>query len=348
MLRKPGSKYCNGRSSNLLKVKQFYDEEAKVIGYKKGEGRVSGMMGALECVLTNGVQVTIGTGFNDAQRKKPPKKGSVITFKYQELSDKGHPRFPVFLRERKDLTWDEVVELAKTKTPFSCKPKPVRALKKQHTILFSTVPSRDQVTGKKVITDDDILEDDDDESEVESSKDKSKGKKECKWGKNCYQSNPSHLAKFTHPPKNDTASSSKVPCKWGTLCYLTSEKHLSQYSHPSKKDKVVSAAPAAEEEDIPDRKGKGKDEEEEEREATIPISNSDIGAAANDDDLIEEEKDLESDEELISISRKEWISTQQTLQELTTRLLQLEKQTSVKRSASAAESSSSNSKRTRT
>ena len=70
---------------------------------------------------------------------------------------------------------------------------------------------------------------------------------------------------------------------------------------------------------------------------------------ANDDDLIEEEKDLESDEELISISRKEWISTQQTLQELTTRLLQLEKQGSVKRSASSGgESSSSNSKRTRT
>jgi len=59
MLRKPGSKYSNGRSSNLLKVKQFYDEEAKVTGYKKGEGRVSGMMGALECVLTNGVQVTV-------------------------------------------------------------------------------------------------------------------------------------------------------------------------------------------------------------------------------------------------------------------------------------------------
>jgi len=67
MLRKPGSNYAHGRSNTLLKVaiilirlyilistiqvKTFHDEEAKVIGYEKGEGRLAGMMGALKCVL---------------------------------------------------------------------------------------------------------------------------------------------------------------------------------------------------------------------------------------------------------------------------------------------------------
>ena len=55
-------------------------------------GRCAGMMGALNCKLPNGLTFSIGTGFSDAQRKKPPKIGSVITFKYQELSNSGHPR----------------------------------------------------------------------------------------------------------------------------------------------------------------------------------------------------------------------------------------------------------------
>jgi len=139
-----------------------------------------------------------------------------------------------------------------------------------------------------------------------------------------------------------------VPCKWGNLCYLTSEKHLTQYSHPPKAEqKNGTSAPAAEEEDAFERKGKGKDEDEDEeaRDATVPINGDEL-IKDNDDDLLEE-KDLESDEELISISRKEWISTQQALQELTSRLLQLEKSTSFKRGADSS-SSSSNSKRSRT
>lgn len=113
MLRQPGSLYEGRRSSTLLKVKTFKDDEAKVVSYRPGEGRLQGMMGALECVLVNGnklneltskgVEFSIGTGFNDAQRKNPPKKGSVVSFKFQELSNSGHPRFPVFLRERTDM-----------------------------------------------------------------------------------------------------------------------------------------------------------------------------------------------------------------------------------------------------
>jgi DNA ligase-1 len=39
----------------------------------------------------------------DAQRNNPPRLGSVITFRYQELSDRGVPRFPSFVGVRADV-----------------------------------------------------------------------------------------------------------------------------------------------------------------------------------------------------------------------------------------------------
>jgi hypothetical protein len=48
------------------------------------------------------------------------------------------------------VTWEDVLESAKTKPPFSTKKKVVPALKKQHTIMFSTVPSLDPVSGSRL------------------------------------------------------------------------------------------------------------------------------------------------------------------------------------------------------
>jgi DNA ligase-1 len=45
-------------------------------------------------------------GFTDAQREAPPAVGSVITFKYGELTDDGVPRFPAYLRPRPDVSAD--------------------------------------------------------------------------------------------------------------------------------------------------------------------------------------------------------------------------------------------------
>ena len=45
----------------------------------------------------------VGTGFSDVQRKNPPKVGSVISFKYQEIGPHGAPRFPVFLRGTRSM-----------------------------------------------------------------------------------------------------------------------------------------------------------------------------------------------------------------------------------------------------
>lgn len=103
MLRQPDSRYEFGRSSTLLKVKTFHDAEAVVYGHQPGKGRHKGRLGALLVSLANGTQFAVGTGFSDAQRERPPAIGSVITFRYQELTDGGVPRFPSFVRERVDV-----------------------------------------------------------------------------------------------------------------------------------------------------------------------------------------------------------------------------------------------------
>ena len=56
-------------------------------------------MGAIQVREKDGTEFKIGSGFNDAQRRKPPKLGSMVTFKFQGRSKNGIPRFPIFLRE---------------------------------------------------------------------------------------------------------------------------------------------------------------------------------------------------------------------------------------------------------
>ena len=96
MLRRPASMYETRRSSTLLKVKRFHDCEAVVVGHESGKGRHKGRLGALLVQLPNGIRFACGTGLSDAQRDLPPAIGEAITVRYQELTDGGVPRFPVF------------------------------------------------------------------------------------------------------------------------------------------------------------------------------------------------------------------------------------------------------------
>jgi DNA ligase-1 len=98
MLRQPGSVYEAGRSFTLLKIKTFRDAEAVVLSHQPGKGKFKGVLGALEVRLPDGTEFSVGTGFSDAERTTPPPVGSVITFRYQELSEGGVPRFPSFVR----------------------------------------------------------------------------------------------------------------------------------------------------------------------------------------------------------------------------------------------------------
>jgi len=102
MLRQPGSKYVAGRSATLLKVKTFHDAEALVVGHQAGAGRHKGRLGALLVRLSDGTDFAIGTGFSDRERDNPPAVGATVTFRYQELSDAGVPRFPSYVGVRPD------------------------------------------------------------------------------------------------------------------------------------------------------------------------------------------------------------------------------------------------------
>ncbi|HEY5951481.1 MAG TPA: DNA ligase [Kofleriaceae bacterium] len=103
MLRRPQSMYEVGRSSSLLKVKTFHDTEGRVVGHAPGTGKHKGRLGALIVALPDGTKFNVGTGFSDAERENPPPIGAVITFRYQELSKDGVPRFPSYVGERIDV-----------------------------------------------------------------------------------------------------------------------------------------------------------------------------------------------------------------------------------------------------
>lgn len=102
MARKPASLYEAGRSSTLLKIKSFKDAEARVVDHAAGAGKNKGRLGALVVELADGTRFNVGTGFTDAERDDPPPLGSIITFRYQELSEGGVPRFPSYVGVRID------------------------------------------------------------------------------------------------------------------------------------------------------------------------------------------------------------------------------------------------------
>jgi DNA ligase 1 len=90
----------------LLKVKKFHDADAIVLEHEPGKGRNKGRMGALKCKImhagssTSSSKIFKITGFTDAEREDPPPVGSTVSYKYQELTKDGIPRFPTYLRER--------------------------------------------------------------------------------------------------------------------------------------------------------------------------------------------------------------------------------------------------------
>ncbi len=102
VIRNPDALYIAKRTSEALKVKSFQDSECEVVGYKNGEGKFQDKVGSITCKLEDGKILHVGSGLDDTQRVNPPKVGTLITFKYQGLTKNGLPRFPVFLRVRKE------------------------------------------------------------------------------------------------------------------------------------------------------------------------------------------------------------------------------------------------------
>lgn len=102
MLHRGSSMYQAGRSEDLLKFKPYLDAEATVVALLPGQGRLEGLMGALEVRSDDGRQFRIGSGFSDRQRRAPPPPGSRIRYAYSGLTAKGLPRFARYLGLRSD------------------------------------------------------------------------------------------------------------------------------------------------------------------------------------------------------------------------------------------------------
>lgn len=102
VLHRADAPYETGRSDTLLKMKPWEDAEAVVIGHLPGKGRHAGKMGALRVRAKDGREFSLGTGFTDEQRRDPPPVGATVTYRYQDLTRKGLPRFASFLRVRVD------------------------------------------------------------------------------------------------------------------------------------------------------------------------------------------------------------------------------------------------------
>lgn len=98
MLHRADAHYSTGRSDVLLKMKRWNDAEATVIGHQPGKGKYAGMLGALRVRMADGVEFMLGTGLKDADRRDPPPIGTVITFRYRELTNRGLPRFASYHR----------------------------------------------------------------------------------------------------------------------------------------------------------------------------------------------------------------------------------------------------------
>ena len=115
MVREPNAPYERKRSKNALKFKKFKDAECEVTAINKGSGKYANLAGSLTCKALGGKDdeekagepksgtiFKIGSGLSDEKRQNPPKIGSIITYKFQNLTANGKPRFPIFLRVRED------------------------------------------------------------------------------------------------------------------------------------------------------------------------------------------------------------------------------------------------------
>lgn len=105
MLRNSAGLYVNKRSNDLIKVKEFQDEEFEICGIEEGRGKLAHHVGAFQCKTKSG-ETFFAKMAGETQRLRDYFEnhklweGKFLTVKFQDYTSYGIPRFPVGLRIR--------------------------------------------------------------------------------------------------------------------------------------------------------------------------------------------------------------------------------------------------------
>lgn len=106
MIRNGESKYSNSRTKDLLKWKEFIDDEFELIDLEEGRGDRSGMATTAICIDSKGEIFSAGIKGNfeyciDLLKNKNEYIGKMVTIRYQNLTpDRQVPRFGKMLAVR--------------------------------------------------------------------------------------------------------------------------------------------------------------------------------------------------------------------------------------------------------
>lgn len=100
MVRSPSQPYVfKHRSTSLLKLKDFKDEEFEIIGGKEGEGKSKGQC-VFRCRTSEGKEFDVRCIGENSVREEQLRNlssyiGKKLTVKFQDWTDDGKPKFPV-------------------------------------------------------------------------------------------------------------------------------------------------------------------------------------------------------------------------------------------------------------
>lgn len=112
MVKDPSAPYSFKRNDNILKLKEFFTYDLRIVGCYEGspDSKYVGMLGGITVASDCGkIKSDVGSGFTDLDRAEMWLRylngtllGSIVEIMFQEVTEDGSLRFPTFVRERTD------------------------------------------------------------------------------------------------------------------------------------------------------------------------------------------------------------------------------------------------------
>ena len=108
ILKDRNGKWEDKRTKSQIKFKGELECDLKIVGIQPGTGKYEGMLGAILCESADGViKVSVGSGFNDSQRKQGDELvGKIVAVKYNaRITNKEGDQslfLPIFIEVRND------------------------------------------------------------------------------------------------------------------------------------------------------------------------------------------------------------------------------------------------------